>query len=242
MPDRSLGLLDVFGPVMIGPSSSHTAGVARIAFAARSVLAARVERARISFYGSLARTWRGHGSDKAAIAGLLGILPEDERLSFSPELASREGLVYEILPVLESPPGYHPNTVVLELAAGERRLYLRGASVGGGKILIQSIDGFQTALDGSLDAFLVLHRDEVGVIALVASLLARERVNIAQLSSHRRDKGEEALLVVEVDGSAARGMAEAIRGLKGVLDVVLVPSIASGARAGPAPRGEGAGR
>jgi L-serine dehydratase len=242
MPDRSLGLLDIFGPVMIGPSSSHTAGVARIAFIARSILPGRLELARVTFYGSLARTWRGHGSDKAAIAGLLGILPEDERLSFAPEIAAREGLRVEIASAMDGPARYHPNTAVVELGSGDRKLRVRGASVGGGKVLIQSIDGFQTALDGSLDAFLVVHRDEVGVIALVASLLAGAGINIAQMSSHRRDKGEEALLVVEVDGSAPDALAASIRGVKGVIDVVHVPSISSGARLGAPRRDRGSPR
>ena len=226
MADRTLGLLDAFGPVMIGPSSSHTAGVARIAFLARSILPGPIDRARVSFYGSLARTWRGHGSDKAAIAGLLGILPEDERLSFAPELARRWGLEVEILPCPEGPSRYHPNTMVVEIEAGPRRLRVRGASIGGGKILLQSVDGFRTSLDGSLDALLVLHRDEVGEIALVATLLASRGINIAQMSSHRRDKGDEALLVVEVDGPVSANVSEGIRALRGVLDAVLVPAIA----------------
>jgi L-serine dehydratase len=230
MPDVNLGLLDIFGPVMIGPSSSHTAGVARIAFLARSILSGTIDRARVTFYGSLARTYRGHGSDKAAIAGLLGILPEDERLSFAPDLAARDGLEVEIVPCLDGPSRYHPNTAVIELWSGERRLRVRGASVGGGKVLLQSVDGFQTSLDGTLDAILVVHTDEVGVIALVASLLAKEGINIAQMSSHRREKGDEALLVVEVDGQAPGAVVGELALLKGVRDVVLVPSIASGAR------------
>ena len=232
MPDRTLGVLDLFGPIMIGPSSSHTAGIARLAFLARSILPGPIDAARVTFYGSLARTYRGHGSDKAAIAGLLGILPEDERLAFSPELAARQGLAVEIVPARECPSRYHPNTAVFELSAGERRLRVRGASVGGGKVLLQSIDGFKTSLDGSLDALLVLHRDEIGVIAEVASFLAGLGLNIAQMSSHRRDKGEEALLIVEVDGDVSTSVADGLCGLKGVIDVVRVPCIASGARQG----------
>jgi len=230
MPDRTLGLLDIFGPIMIGPSSSHTAGVARLAFLARSIVQGPIDHARISFHGSLARTYKGHGSDKAAIAGLLGILPEDERLAFAPELARRQGLEVEIVPVYDSPARYHPNTAVFELSSGESRLRVRGASVGGGKVLLQSISGFQTAIDGTLDAILVLHRDEIGVIALVATLLAERGLNIAQMSSHRRDKGEEALLVVEVDGDVPVSVADDLARLKGILKVVRVPSIASGTR------------
>jgi L-serine dehydratase len=227
MDDRKIGLFDIFGPVMIGPSSSHTAGVARIAFLARKILPGPLDRARVSFYGSLARTYRGHGSDKAAIAGLLGILPEDERLAFAPEIAQREGLKVEIVPVYDGPERYHPNTVVLELASGARKLRVRGASVGGGEILLQSVNGFEAQLDGRLDALLVLHHDEPGVIAHVAALLAGAGMNIASLASRRKDRGDEALLVVEVDGQVDGRLIESIAALPAVREVVRVPSICS---------------
>lgn len=225
MADKTLGLFDIFGPVMIGPSSSHTAGVARIAFLARKILPYPLDRARVSFYGSLARTYKGHGSDKAAIAGLLGILPDDERLGYSLELAVKEGLAVEILPVYETPPRYHPNTAVIELWAGERYLRVRGASVGGGDIRIESINGFETALDGGLDALLVRHHDEIGVIAIVSHILAANRVNIASAVSHRRDKGDEALLIVELDGLVPSSIIEQIQELPQVRNVVYVPAV-----------------
>jgi L-serine dehydratase len=227
MDDRKIGLFDILGPVMIGPSSSHTAGVARIAFLARRILPGRLDWARVSFYGSLARTYRGHGSDKAAIAGLLGILPEDERLAFAPELAAREGLEVEIKPVYDGPERYHPNTVVLELRSGERKLRVRGASVGGGEILLQSVNGFEAQLDGRLDALLVLHHDEPGVIAHVAALLASAGINIASLASRRKDRGDEALLVAEVDGRVDARLIDSLSSLAAVRQVVHVPSIRS---------------
>jgi len=225
MNDRRIGLFDMMGPVMIGPSSSHTAGVARIAFLARKILALPPTKARISFYGSLARTYKGHGSDKAAIAGLLGILPEDERLAFAPELAVRAGLAVEIVPIYEAPERYHPNTVVLELFAGEASLRVRGASVGGGEVLLQSVDGFEVQLDGRLDSFLVLHHDEPGVIAGVAALLAASGINIASLASRRKDRGDEALIVAEVDGEVDARLIASLEGLEAVRRVVHVPSI-----------------
>jgi len=227
MPDRVPSLLDLFGPVMIGPSSSHTAGVARIAFLARKILPLPLDRARVSFYGSLARTYKGHGSDKAAIAGLLGILPEDERLAFAPDLARREGLDVEIVPVYEGPERYHPNTAVFELWSGERYLRVRAASIGGGEIRLQSINGFEANLDGALDAILAVHHDEPGVIAHVTTILAAWGFNIASVTSHRKDKGDEALLVAEVDGIVPTGVTEALHGVRGIRDVVYVPSIKS---------------
>jgi L-serine dehydratase len=227
MDDRKVGLFDMLGPVMIGPSSSHTAGVARIAFLARKILGQAPERARVSFYGSLARTYRGHGSDKAAIAGLLGILPDDERLGFAPELALRSGLSVEIRPVFDGPERYHPNTVVIELWSGDRRLRVRGASVGGGEILLQSINGFEALIDGRLDALLVLHHDEPGVIAHVAALIAGAGLNIASLASRRKERGDEALIVAEIDGAAPAGLIASLVALSAVRDVVHVPSMRS---------------
>jgi L-serine dehydratase len=227
MDDRKIGLFDILGPVMIGPSSSHTAGVARIAFLARKILPGRLDMARVTFYGSLARTYRGHGSDKAAIAGLLGILPEDERLGFAPEIAAREGLNVEIVAIFEGPERYHPNTLVIELASGGRSLRVRGASVGGGEILLQSVNGFGALLDGRLDAILVLHHDEPGVIARVAALLAGAGFNIASLASRRKDRGDEALIVAEVDGIVDAALIAALAALPAVRDVVHVPAIGS---------------
>ncbi len=223
MADRNVSLLDIFGPVMIGPSSSHTAGVARIAFLARKIFPYPLDGARVSFYGSLARTYKGHGSDKAAVAGLLGILPEDERLGYALELAAREGLAVEIVPVYDGPERYHPNTAVVELWSGDRRIRIRGASIGGGEIRLQSIGGFEADLACSLDAILVLHRDEVGVIAIVSHILAANRFNIAGVASHRKDKGDEALLVVEVDGVVPASIVAQIRDLPAVREVVYVP-------------------
>ena len=227
MSEKALGLLDIFGPVMIGPSSSHTAGVARIAFLARKIHSGDFDRARVYFHGSLASTWKGHGSDKAAVAGLLGILPEDERLAFAPDLAKRAGLSIELLPVFESPERYHPNTLVVELETGSRRTRVRGASVGGGKVRLQSIDGFKTDLDGALESLLVLHQDTKGVIAAVSAILAETGYNIASISSHRTDKGDDALLVVEVDGLVTASLVESLRGAADVKEVVYVPSIGS---------------
>lgn len=225
MADRTVTALGIFGPVMIGPSSSHTAGVARIAFLAKGVFPYAIERARVSFYGSLARTYRGHGSDKAAVAGLMGIRPDDERLGFAMDLAKRDDLPYEIVPVMDGPERYHPNTAVVELWGEGQYLRVRGASIGGGKIVLQSINGFDAELNGELDAILVVHRDRPGVIAIVSHILAANGINIASAVSHRKDKGDEALLVVEVDGHVPSAIVRQMEGLPPVLGIVYVPAL-----------------
>lgn len=233
MSERNIGILDIFGPVMIGPSSSHTAGVARIAFLARKIFPYPLARAKVTFFGSLARTYKGHGSDKAAIAGLLGIRPDDERLSYALDIAKKENLDIELIPEYEGPERYHPNTVVIELWGEAREgaeapyTRVRGASIGGGEIRLQSVNGFEADLDGGLEALLVLHRDEVGVIAIVSHILAASHFNIASVASHRKDKGDEALMVVEVDGQVPAGIVAQVRELPAVREVVYIPSLRS---------------
>ncbi|MDR2485254.1 MAG: L-serine ammonia-lyase, iron-sulfur-dependent subunit beta [Treponema sp.] len=239
MSKEYVSLFEIFGPVMIGPSSSHTAGVGRISFLTRKIFGSAPQKAGIHFYGSLASTWKGHASGDAAIAGLLGIPPEDERLfqgrGILKELqAQGKGFPVEIKTVSELPPSWHPNTVVLELtgtppAEGpssiSHHLRIRASSIGGGSIRIDEINGYAVNLSGELDAILVHHHDEIGVIAIVSHILAAERINIAATSSHRKEKGDEALLVVEIDGSLPQSALDLIQGLPPIYQVIRFPSL-----------------
>jgi L-serine dehydratase len=231
MPKENVPLFEIFGPVMIGPSSSHTAGVARIAFLTRKMFGIPPERALVRFYGSLASTWKGHGSGDAVVAGLLGIPPEDERLfrgrALLEELRKEgKGFAVEILPVNELPPSWHPNTLSIELFGKEKeRLTIRASSIGGGSILIDEIDGYRVSLSGDLEAVLVLHHDEIGVIAEVSRILASYRINIAGTSSLRKEKGEEALLVVETDTPVPPEILGKIEALAPIYRVMRVPSL-----------------
>jgi L-serine dehydratase len=246
MPKENVPIFEVCGPVMIGPSSSHTAGVARIAYLTRKMYGTEPDRAVVSFYGSLAATWKGHGSGDAVIAGLLGIPPEDERLSRGAGILrdmqmTGEGFPIEIKTAPELPPSWHPNTLVIELFGGDtavpegeekppardsaNSLIIRAASIGGGSIRIDEIDGYQVNLSGELDAILVLHHDEIGVIAIVSHILAAERINIAGTSSHRKEKGDEALLLVETDGPVPQSVTSHIRDLPPIYRVIRVPSL-----------------
>ncbi|MFA6505590.1 MAG: L-serine ammonia-lyase, iron-sulfur-dependent subunit beta [Treponemataceae bacterium] len=230
MPKENVSIFDILGPVMIGPSSSHTAGVARIAFLTRKMFGRKPDQATVRFYGSLAATYRGHGSDKAVVAGLLGVSPEDERLSRGLELAaealaSGEGFPIDIIAEPAEPAPWHPNTVVIDLKAGDEKLRVRAASVGGGAIRIDEINGYAVRLSGELEALLVLHKDEIGVIAIVSHILAANRINIAGTSSHRKEKGDEALLVVETDGAIPPAIIKQIEGLPPVFMALRVPSL-----------------
>ena len=234
MPKDNVSIFEIFGPVMIGPSSSHTAGVARIAWLARKMFGATPGKAIIRFYGSLATTWKGHGSGDAAVAGLLGIPPEEEELFRGREKlkelqAQGQGFAEEIISMPDLPPSWHPNTVVLELSGGQNpgmdRLTLRASSIGGGSICVNEIDGYQVTLSGELEAVAVLHHDEVGVIASIASILASSAINIAATTSHRKEKGEEAMLVVETDGAIPAAVTSAIGALPSVFRVLRIPSL-----------------
>jgi L-serine dehydratase len=255
MPKEIVPLFEIFGPVMIGPSSSHTAGVARIAFLARKMFGPP-EEALIRFYGSLASTWEGHGSADAVIAGLLGIPPEDERLFRGRELLEElrkegRGFAARILPQDELPPSWHPNTLVISLKGRapapqppalqppgpERQLTIRASSIGGGSICIDEIDGYRVKLSGELEAVLVHHHDEIGVIAEVSRILARARINIAGTSSLRREKGEEALLVVETDSPVGPEIIAHIEALAPIYRVMRIPSLEEGGPPGPPQEG-----
>jgi L-serine dehydratase len=202
------------------------------------------ESAAVSFYGSLAATGKGHGSAGAVIAGLLGIPPEDERLSRGEDILRemrREGRGFpiEIKTAPDLPPSWHPNTLLIEMrgraaSAGEPRssgqlstgrLLIRAASVGGGSIRIDEINGYQVNLSGELDAILVLHHDEIGVIAIVSRLLADNRINIAGTASYRKEKGDEALMVVETDSPVPAAVTDRLRELPPIYQVIRVPSL-----------------
>jgi L-serine dehydratase len=233
MPKENVPLFEIFGPVMIGPSSSHTAGVARIAYLARKTFGALPGKAWIRFYGSLASTWKGHGSGDAALAGLLGIHPEDEGISRGSELLKQyqqegRGFPVEIETYMDLPSSWHPNSMVIEIFGREgpgHHLSIRAASIGGGSIRIDELNGFEVNLSGELEALLALHHDEIGVIAEVSQILAEEKINIAGTSSHRREKGDVALLVVEVDGKIPQTLKKRLETLPAIYQVLFIPSV-----------------
>jgi L-serine dehydratase len=253
MSKENVSFFEICGPVMIGPSSSHTAGVARIAFLVRKMFGSVPIKAKIRFYGSLASTGKGHGSGDAAAAGLLGISPEDERVSRGGavlrDMPEGRRFPLEITMAPDLPPGWHPNTLILELfgpqpsagSGGEPsrfalgggsgdfppELTVRASSIGGGAIRIDEINGYQVSLSGELDAMLILHHDEIGVIAMICRLLADHRINIAATASHRKGRGDEALLVVETDGPVHHRILEQIEALSPVYKVILVTSLES---------------
>lgn len=217
-----MNAFDIIGPVMIGPSSSHTAGAVRMGRAARALLGAEPVRAEIGLHGSFARTYKGHGTDKALIAGILGLAPDDERIRFSLALARQAGLAVQLREIELD--GAHPNTALLTLwgAAGEP-VSVQAASVGGGSILVSRVNGMEVLFSGQYTTLIVLHKDAPGTIAAVTELLAAAGVNICNFRLARRQKGGAAVMTIETDGSFGQELSGAIGRLPNVLSSTLLP-------------------
>ena len=191
-------LFDVLGPVMTGPSSSHTAGAVRIGLTARRLLGSTPLNAEIQLHGSFAATGRGHGTDRALVAGLLGMQPDDPRIPQSFDLARQAGLQFSVGSVTLR--GAHPNTAVLHLTGEDgRSLEVVGASIGGGRISICQIDGITTNFGADYNTLIVHNLDTPGHVAAVTGCLSDHAINIATMQLYRSTAGGYAVMVLECD-------------------------------------------
>lgn len=210
-----MDLFDLIGPVMIGPSSSHTAGAARIGLTAYSLLGEKVALAVIGLHGSFAKTYRGHGTDRAIVGGLLGMHVDDVRLRESLEIAQTEGMDVQFEQV--NLRGAHPNTVRLQITGvSGRKLTMEAASVGGGNIEIHAINGQQVQFTGKADTLIINHTDMPGMIAAVTTALAQRQVNIANMQVYRRKAGGDAMMVLELDGELNDEVLDTIANVTGI--------------------------
>ncbi|WP_443081282.1 L-serine ammonia-lyase, iron-sulfur-dependent subunit beta [Vagococcus sp.] len=190
-------VFDIIGPVMIGPSSSHTAGAARIGKVVRQIFGEQPETVDLYLYESFAKTYRGHGTDIALVGGLLDMEPDDERLSDSLKIAHEAGVEVAFIPKAEK--ADHPNSVKIVVKAGNRTLTCMGISIGGGAIQISEINGFKINLDMSTPTYITVHQDKPGVIAKVTSILSEHEINISTMTVTREAKGDKAIMIIEVD-------------------------------------------
>lgn len=218
-----VSLLDIIGPVMVGPSSSHTAGACRIGLLARALLGAVPQRAHVELHGSFARTGHGHGTDRAIVGGLLGFAPHDERLREALALAPAVGLEVSFATVKLA--DVHPNTTRLTLVGGGREIRITGSSIGAGRIELVDIDGYRVGLTGALPALVVVAHDRPGVIATVSRLLADGGVNVASLRVSRRARGGDAIHVYEVDEPPPASLVERLAGESAVSIVRSLPRV-----------------
>ncbi|MEC1824875.1 L-serine ammonia-lyase, iron-sulfur-dependent subunit beta [Bacillus paralicheniformis] len=213
-------VFDIIGPVMIGPSSSHTAGAARIGRVARSVFGREPKQIVVSLYGSFAETYKGHGTDVAIIGGLLDFDTFDERIKDSIRLAEEKGIAIEFREEEAVPT--HPNTARILISDDEGSLELAGISIGGGKIEIIELNGFELRLSGNHPAILVVHNDRYGTIAGVANVLAKFAINIGHMEVARKDVGQEALMTIEVDQTIDPVVFEELRALPNIIEVTQI--------------------
>ena len=223
MAEKS-SVFDMIGPVMIGPSSSHTAGVVRIARAAIRLLGGIPEDAEVVFYNSFARTYEGHGSDRAIIAGLLDYKTDDKRIKDSLQLAKEQGLTYRFKSIGNSST-MHPNTIKLTLKRGERSIEVLGESKGGGVINIAEVNGFKADFSANLHTMIIFANDVKGSIGFIASVLANDDCNIATMSVSRKGKHDLACLVIEMDSGIKGVTLDYLRSLSWVKEVIYIPDI-----------------
>jgi L-serine dehydratase len=220
-----VSLLDIIGPVMVGPSSSHTAGACRIGLFARGLVGGHPESAKVELHGSFARTGVGHGTDRAIAGGLMGFFPDDERLRQSLELAEASGL--EITFANTRLRGnHHPNTARITVRHGSHEAVVIGSSLGAGRVLITSIDGFGVEVTGAFPTLVFVAQDVPGIIAAVSTALARQGDNIATMRVSRRQKGGDAIHIYELDQPASPEAMEAIRAIPALSMIRSIPRIA----------------
>ncbi len=214
----------MIGPVMIGPSSSHTAGVVRIARAAVKLLGGSPDEAEITFYNSFARTYEGHGSDRAIIAGLLDFKTDDKRIKDSLTLATEQGLTYRFKSIGNAST-MHPNTIKLNLRKGETKVELIGESRGGGLINIAEVNGFKADFSANLHTLIITASDVKGSVAFIANVLAHDDCNIATMSVSRRGKNDVACLVIEMDSGIKPVTLSYLQSLSWVKEIIYIPDI-----------------
>ncbi len=214
-----MGLFDVVGPVMIGPSSSHTAGAARIGLMAREILKDEPQTVTITLYGSFAKTYKGHGTDKALVAGLLGFSADDVRLRTSFEIAAQQGM--DVTFHRSEAEVDHPNTARIAMKGKKgRKMEIVGVSLGGGKIEIREINGASVSLSGEEHTLITVHRDKPGIIAQATTIMAIGHINVSNMRVFRSAKNATAVMIVCTDSPVPPEMVSMIKKISAIESVV----------------------
>lgn len=222
-----MNILNIIGPIMIGPSSSHTAGACRLGKVVNKIAGEdKIAEVEIQLSGSFAETYLGHGTDRAILAGIMGFSSGSEEIRNAREIAAERGLRFRFVP--KDIPGAHPNTakICYRLESG-REGFVQGASIGGGNIRIDNIDGLEVSFTGDYTTILVLHRDVPGVIASVTNLMYWRygELNIGNFHLSRKEKGGTALMTIELDGNAPEQLISDIRKIDHVENALLIKSL-----------------
>lgn len=207
---KSYSAFDIMGPIMIGPSSSHTAGAARLAKIAGKIAEDDIKEVKFLLHGSFAKTYRGHGTDRALVAGILGMDPWDYRLRDSFKIAEEKGLVFSFEEVDLG--DVHPNTVKFLIKDSKGiETSVTGSSIGGGNIVIFELDGQSIQFTGTYPTLIISHLDVPGMIYKISNLLFQENINIASMNVYRKSKGSEAHTVVETDSPVGDKIVEIVK-------------------------------
>ncbi len=221
-----MNVFDIIGPVMVGPSSSHTAGAARAGKVARQLLGAAPAKAEIILYGSFACTYRGHGTDKAIIGGLLGFDADDVRMIDSFALAKRQGLEFKF--VKGSSDKYHPNTAKIRLqGSGGEDTTVVVSSVGGGAIKVVEINGIEVSFSADYYTTVIINRDKAGVVAEMAAVLAENQINIAFMRLFRQANINQAIMVVETDQPVSQDVQACLKKILHIKKVLVIEPLSA---------------
>lgn len=217
-----ISVFDVLGPNMIGPSSSHTAGAAVIGYLAQKMINGSVRKVTFTLYGSFAKTYRGHGTDRALLGGVMGFQTDDVRIRDSFAIAKEKGIEFAFLPNAEEAE-IHPNTVDVAMVNEQgQEMVIRGESLGGGKVRIVKINGVDVDFSGDYSAIIVIQRDKPGVVAHITQCLSNIGINIAFMRLFRETKGQIAYTIVETDDTLPENLSQYLRINKNIHDVMIV--------------------
>lgn len=219
-----MNVFDIMGPIMVGPSSSHTAGAVKIGYTARKLMREDIKRANIYLHGSFLLTGKGHGTDRALIAGLLGMLPDDERIPDSFSYAENSGLGFEFegIELRDA----HPNSVLLKLEGVRgNRMELIASSIGGGSIVINKIDGVDADITAAYPTLIIRNIDKPGHMSMVTSLLSKQSINIATMKIQRDKRGGNAVMIIECDQEVPSEVLELLSNAEGVKKVTYINAV-----------------
>lgn len=220
----NIGIFDVLGPIMIGPSSSHTAGAARLGKIAKTIVGRKFTKVTLLLHGSFGKTYKGHGTDRALIAGLLGMNPDDADLRFALDIAKEQGIDIEFIPYDLG--DVHPNTVKFMITDYQNNEWqIVGSSIGGGLVEINEINGNQVQITGEYPTIITCHDDIPGTVSKVSSLFYEAGINIAFMKLVRSQKGQDATMTFEIDSPASKEMIENIQKVQGVNRVITINPI-----------------
>lgn len=218
-------IFDIIGPVMIGPSSSHTAGAVRMGNLAKQILREDVKKAAMKLHGSFGLTWQGHGTDKALLAGLLGYSTDDPRIRDSYALAAESGLEYEFIPT-ELEDAFHPNSIHIEVWGKTRNINILASSIGGGMIILDKVNGIEVHYEGVYPTLVIVNRDTPGVAAYVTTKISEKGINIETMSitPNLMKVGDElcAVTVIGTEVSLDDETIEEIRSLENVVETIFL--------------------